>query len=52
MFEGKRPNIRARVLRPAIPMYPNFIYDYSQVTRAYSNLMQMGYFKSARSVFD
>lgn len=52
MYEGRRPNIRARVLRPAIPMYPNFIYDYSQVTRAYSNLMQMGYFKSARIVFD
>ena len=52
MYEGRRPNLRARVLRPAIPMYPNFIYDYSQVTRAYTNLMQMGCFKSARITFN
>lgn len=52
MYEGRHPNLRARVLRPAIPMYPNVIYDYSQVTRAYTNLMQMGYFKSARITFN
>ena len=51
LYEGRRPNLRARVLRPAIPMYPNFIYDYSQVLRTYTNLMQMGYFKSARITF-
>ncbi len=51
MFNGKRPNVRERVLRGAIPLYPNYIYNASQVNRTYSNLMAMGYFKSARIVF-
>ena len=52
LYSGSKPNVRPRVLRPAIPLYPNFIYNYSQVSRAYSNLMQMEYFKSARIVFN
>ena len=50
-FRGKQPKVRERVLRGAIPLYPNYIYNYSQVNRTYSNLMSMGYFKSARISF-
>ena len=51
LFDGKRPNVRPQVLRPALPLYPNAVYDYSHVARAYNNLMQMSYFKSARIMF-
>jgi outer membrane protein assembly factor BamA len=51
-FRGKQPKVRERVLRGAIPLYPNYIYNYSQVNRTYSNLMSMGYFKSARIIFN
>ena len=52
LFNGKRPNVRPQVLRPALPLYPNAVYDYSHVARAYNNLMQMSYFKSARIMFN
>lgn len=52
IFNGKHPRVRERVLRGAIPLYPNYIYNYSQVNRTYSNLMSMGYFKSARITFN
>ena len=52
LFDGKRPNVRPQVLRPALPLYPNAVYDYSHVARAYNNLMQMSYFKSARIMFN
>ena len=51
MFASKQPNVRPKVLRGAIPLYPNALYNYSQVSRTYSNLMAMGYFKSARINF-
>ena len=51
MFRGKHPNVRPKVLRGAVPLYPNYLYNYSQVSRTYSNLMAMGYFKSARINF-
>ena len=51
IFNGKKPKVRAKVLRGAIPLYPNTTYNYSQVNRTYSNLMAMGYFKSARINF-
>ena len=51
LFNGKKPKVQPKVLRGAIPLYPNTIYNYSQVSRAYSNLMSMGYFKSARINF-
>ena len=52
LFAGRQPKVREKVLRGAIPLYPNYIYNYSQVNRTYSNLMAMGYFKSARIVFN
>ncbi len=51
LYSGRRPNVRPSVLRPAIPLLPSFIYDYSKVDRTYSNLMQLGFFKSARIAF-
>ncbi|MBO7219744.1 MAG: BamA/TamA family outer membrane protein [Alistipes sp.] len=51
LFRDKRPKVRPKVLRGAIPIYPNYLYNYSEVNRTYSNLMAMGYFKSARINF-
>ena len=51
LFRGKQPNVRPKVLRGAIPLYPNYLYNYSQISRTYGNLMAMGYFKSARINF-
>ena len=51
LFSGKQSQVRPKVLRGAIPLYPNYLYNYSQVSRTYSNLMAMGYFKSARINF-
>ncbi len=51
LFSGKSSKVRPKVLRGAIPLYPNYLYNYSQVNRTYSNLMAMGYFKSARIAF-
>ena len=48
----KRPNLRPSVLRQAVPLYPNYVYNSAQVNRAYSDLMALGYFKSARIAFE
>ncbi|WP_418992386.1 BamA/TamA family outer membrane protein [Alistipes sp.] len=47
----KRPNLRPSVLRQAVPLYPNYVYNSSQVNRTYTDLMSMGYFKSAKVTF-
>ena len=52
LFSGKHPTVRPKVLRGSIPLYPNYLYNYSQVSRTYANLMAMGYFKSARINFE
>ena len=51
MFSGKKSKVRPQVLRGMVPLYPNYLYNYSQINRTYSNLMSMGYFKSARINF-
>ena len=50
IYEG-RPNVRPSILRQAIPLYPNYLYNSAQVNRTYSDLMAMGYFKSSRLTF-
>lgn len=45
----KRLNLRPSVLRYTVPLYPNSVYNASQVSRTYSDLMALGYFKSAKS---
>ena len=47
-----RPNVRPRVLRTAIPLYPNYLYDVRTVRQTYDDLMALGYFKSAKIVFE
>lgn len=50
VYEG-RPNLRPSVLRQALPLYPNYIYNSAQVDRAYTDLMSLGYFKTAKIAF-
>lgn len=51
VFEGERANVRSKVLRQAVPIYPNSFYNSSLVDETYRNLMSIGYFKSAKVVF-
>ncbi len=50
IYEG-RPNLRPAILRQAVPLYPNYIYNSAQVNRAYTDLMALGYFKTAKIAF-
>lgn len=50
IYEGK-PNLRPSILRQAVPLYPNYVYNSAQVDRTYTDLMAMGYFRSARIAF-
>ncbi len=50
IYEG-RPNLRPSILRQAVPLYPNYVYNSAQVDRAYTDLMAMGYFRSTRIAF-
>lgn len=52
IFGEKRPKVRPKVLRYTIPLYPNYLYNYSQINQTYMNLMSIGYFKSARIDFN
>ena len=49
---SSRPNVRPAVLHTAIPMSPNTTYNASDVSRTYNEIMSLGYFKSARIVFE
>ncbi len=50
IYEGK-PNLRPRILRRAVPLYPNYVYNASQVDKTYADLMALGYFRAARVAF-
>ncbi len=47
-----RPNLRPTILRQAVPLYPNYTYNSAQVNRTYTDLMSLGYFRSAKIVFE
>lgn len=47
-----KPNVRPAVMHSAIPLTPNTTYNSSQVDRTYSEIMSLGYFKSARIAFE
>ncbi|MFI3317387.1 MAG: BamA/TamA family outer membrane protein [Rikenellaceae bacterium] len=51
VFEGDRANVRNKVLRQAVPIYPNDYFNSSLVDETYSNIMSIGYFKSAKVMF-
>lgn len=48
----RSPRLRNAVLRRTIPIYPNYIYDASLVTKTYNNLMSLGFFRSAKITFE
>ena len=45
------PQLRNSVLRQAIPIYPNFIYNAQQVDKTYKELMSIGFFRNAKIDF-
>ena len=51
IYAGK-PNIRPRAMRDMVPIYRNLLYNSNRITRTYDKLMSIGYFKSARIVFE
>ncbi|MFR9523496.1 MAG: BamA/TamA family outer membrane protein [Rikenellaceae bacterium] len=51
VYEGERANVRSKVLRQAVPIYPGDYFNSSRVSETYSNLMSIGYFKSAKVMF-
>ncbi len=46
-----RPQLRNSVLRHTVEIYPNYIYNSEQVTRTYSELMALGFFRNAKVDF-
>lgn len=46
------PQLRNAVLRRTIPLYPSYIYDSEQITRTYSELMSLGFFRNAKVSFE
>ncbi|MFI3292788.1 MAG: BamA/TamA family outer membrane protein [Rikenellaceae bacterium] len=50
-YQDEEPNVKAKVLRQAVSVYPGRIFNYQYVNQTYLNLMSIGYFKSARINF-
>ena len=48
---NNRLHIRPLVLRRTVPIYPNSMYNSATVARTYSDLMSLGYFRTARISF-
>lgn len=46
------PQLRTAVLRRTIPLYPNYIYDASQINRTNKELMSLGFFRNSKIVFE
>lgn len=46
-----RLRVREQVLRQSVSLYENYLFSATDVQRAYSNLMGLGYYKSARIAF-
>lgn len=49
---GEKPNVRPKILRRAINLYPNYIYSTEATQQAYSNIMRLGYYKNVSIVFE
>ncbi len=47
----KKLNLRKPILRQSVPLYPNYVYNSDQVNRTYTDLMSLGYFRSAKIAF-
>ncbi len=50
-YKDEDPNVKAKVLRQAVAVYPGRMFNYQDVNQTYLNLMSIGYFKSARISF-
>lgn len=50
IYEGK-PNLRPKILRQAVPFYPNYVYNADQLARTYTDLTALGYFRSTKVSF-
>ena len=46
------PQLRNAVLRRTVPLYPNYIYNASQISRTNKGLMSMGFFSNSKVAFD
>ena len=46
------PQLRNAVLRRTVPLYPNYIYNASQISRTNKELMSMGFFSNSKVAFD
>ena len=46
------PQLRNVVLRRTVPLYPNYIYNASQISRTNKELMSMGFFSNSKVAFD
>ncbi len=51
IYRGARPNVRPKMLRQSIALYPKQIYDAQEVSRTYSDLVSLACFKGARIDF-
>ncbi|MCD8072796.1 MAG: hypothetical protein LUE10_06455 [Alistipes sp.] len=49
---GGRPKIRASILRQVVNLYPNHIYDETEVRQAQINLMRLGNYRNAYIIFE
>lgn len=52
LIYDKNFNIRPPVIRRAIPLFADTLYNANLVEQTYNNLMSLGYFKSAKITFD
>ena len=46
-----RPKVRSSILCRTVNLYPNALYNESDVKRTYENIMRLGYYKSASVLF-
>lgn len=47
-----RENVRPEILRRAVSLYPNYLYNAEAVQRTYDNLTRLGYYRTANILFD
>ena len=46
------PQLRNAVLRRTVPLYPNYIYNASQISHTNKELMSMGFFSNSKVAFE
>lgn len=48
---GHKPKVKEEILRQAVSLYPNYVYDEDLVRRSHSNLLRLGYYRNSNIVF-